>query len=172
LASLAQCTATLQARQSLGDTTPLGSGPSCDVPSVLNSIPSGSLGDVAIASGDTSNVPSDKDTQTYLAAMAKYEPGANTGGFDSSSFSAVMDFYNAAATVPDPATLNAAAIGKLLQTAKSVPLWAGAGQAYSCADHYFTGLSSACSPWAYVVNRSTSGAIGLIGSYNMSTLLH
>jgi branched-chain amino acid transport system substrate-binding protein len=172
LASLAQCTATLQARVSLGDTTPLGSGPSCDVPSILDSIPASSLGNVAIASGDTSDVPTDTDTEIYNKALATYEPGVATGGFDSTSFSAVMDFYNAAMTVADPATLDAATIAKALQTEKSVPLWAGGGQTYSCATHYFTGLSSACSPWAYVVNRSTSGAISLVGSYNMSGLLH
>jgi branched-chain amino acid transport system substrate-binding protein len=172
LTSLAQCTATLQARQSLGDSTPLASGPSCDVPSVLSSVPASSLGNVVFGAGDTSGVPSDTDTKTYLAAMATYAPGVSTGGITPTSFGAIMDFYNAAKTAADPAGLNAATIGKLLQTAKSVQLWAGAGQTYSCADHYFSGSPSACSPWAYVVNRSPSGDISLVGSYKMSTLLH
>jgi branched-chain amino acid transport system substrate-binding protein len=170
-ASLAQCTATLQARLSLGDTTPLGSGPSCNVPSVLSSIPASSLGNVAFASGDTSDVPTDVQTQTYLAAMKAYEPAATTGGFDSSSFSVVMDFYNAVKTVANPATLNAASIGKLLRSATSLPLWSGGGKPYSCATHYFAGSPSACSPWGYIVNRAPDGAISLTGSYNMSSLI-
>jgi branched-chain amino acid transport system substrate-binding protein len=171
LASLAQCTATLQARVSLGDTTPLGSGPSCDVPNVLSSIPASSLGNVVYANGDTSAVPSDLDTRIYEAAMAAYEPGTPTTGLAPTSFSSLMDFYNAAMTVANPATLDAATIAKALQTATSIPLWDGDGKDYSCAAHYFTALPSACSPWAYIVSQTPSGAVSLIGSYNMSTLL-
>jgi branched-chain amino acid transport system substrate-binding protein len=172
LASLAQCTATLQARQSLSDDTLLAAGPSCQVPSVLSSIPAASLGNVLFAAGSTSIVPDDKDTLTYLAAMKAYQPSGDTGGLASDSFAAIMDFYNAAMTVDDPTTLNSKSIGQLLETAKSIPLFAGAGKSYSCSEHYFAKQPSACSPWAFLANRAPDGKVSLVGSYDMSTLLH
>ena len=169
--SLAQCTATVQARGALSDSTPLAWGPSCNVQSVYNTISPSQLGDTYIATGDTSAIPSDKDSQTYTTAMSTYEPKGQAVGFAATSFAAVMDFYNAAKEVADPSTLNAATIAKQLQTSPAIPLFGGAGKSYSCAAKPFAEHQSACSPWAFIVKRSTDNSYSLTGSYDMAPVL-
>ena len=169
--SLAQCTATVQARGALSDMTPLAWGPSCNVQSVYNTLSPSQLGDTYIATGDTSAVPNDKDSQTYVAAMAKYEPKGHPVGFAATSFAAVMDFYNAAKQVTDPSTLNSGTIAKELQTSKAIPLYAGEGKDFSCAARPFPAQRSACSPWAFIVKRSTDNQFSLVGSFDMAPVL-
>ena len=55
--SLAQCTATLQARASLSDSTPLFMSSSCNVPSALSSVSSSTIDGTVFAFQDTSAVP-------------------------------------------------------------------------------------------------------------------
>jgi branched-chain amino acid transport system substrate-binding protein len=133
LASLARCTAFLSARQTLNDTTPIALGPNCAVQSVLDTVSAQVVNGMIVASGDTSSVSSDKDTQIYHAAMQAYAPGASVGGFAPTSFEAVMDFYNAMAAAPDPGSITSASdVAKTLGTVKDVPLFMGAGQSFTC----------------------------------------
>lgn len=171
LASLAQCTALLNARQTLSDTTPLSIGPNCAEPSVLNSVSSQYVNGLTVATPDTSTVLTDKDTQVYVAAMKAYAPTASTGGFAPTSFEGVMDFYNAMVIAPDPASITSAtAVAHQLSTAKDVPLFMGDGKTFTCSHTLFPTLPAACSPYAFVAGYS-NGTYALIGSYNMTALM-
>jgi branched-chain amino acid transport system substrate-binding protein len=171
LASLAQCTALLNARQTLSDTTPLSIGPNCAEPSVLNSVSSQYVNGLTVASADTSSVPADTDTKTYAAAMKAYAPSASTGGFAPTSFEAVMDFYNAMITAPDPASVtSASAVAQVLSTSKNVPLFMGAGKSFTCSHSLWPTLPAACSPYAFVVEYN-NGTYTLVASYDMTTLM-
>jgi branched-chain amino acid transport system substrate-binding protein len=171
LASTAQCTALLNARQTLGDNTPLAIGPNCATPSVLDSVSSQYVNGMIVATPDTSSVPTDKDTETYNAAMKAYAPSASTGGFAPTSFEGVMDFYNAMITAPDPASItSASAVAQVLSTAKNVPLFMGDGKTFTCSHSLFPTLSAACSPYSFIVQYN-NGTYSLIGSYDMTTLM-
>jgi branched-chain amino acid transport system substrate-binding protein len=171
LASLAQCTALLNARQTLSDNTPLAIGPNCAEPSVLDSVSSSYVNGLVVATPDTSTVPSDKDTQVYDAAMKEYAPSASTGGFAPTSFEAVMDFYNAMIVAPDPASItSASAVAQQLSTAKNVPLFMGDSKTFTCSHSLFPTLPAACSPYAFVAGYN-NGTYSLIGSYNMEALM-
>jgi branched-chain amino acid transport system substrate-binding protein len=171
LASTAQCTALLNARQTLSDNTPLAIGPNCATPSVLDSVSSQYVNGMIVATPDTSSVPTDKDTETYNAAMKAYAPSASTGGFAPTSFEAVMDFYNAMITAPDPASItSASAVAQVLSTAKNVPLFMGDNKTFSCTHSLFPTLSAACSPYSFIVAYN-NGTYSLIGSYDMTTLM-
>jgi Periplasmic binding protein len=171
LASLAQCTAFLSARQTLNDTTPIALGPNCAVQSVLDTVSPQIVNGMIVASGDTSSVSSDKDTQICHAAMQAYAPGASVGGFAPTSFEAVMDFYNAMAAAPDPGSITSASdVAKTLGTVKDVPLFMGAGQSFTWTHTLFPTPSAACSPYAFIV-RYENGTYTLIDSYNMASLM-
>ncbi|HEX3962262.1 MAG TPA: ABC transporter substrate-binding protein [Trebonia sp.] len=171
-ASLAQCTALLNARQTLSDTTPLAIGPNCATSSVLNSVSSQYVNGLAVASPDTSTVSTDKDTQTYDAAMKAYAPSASTGGFAPTSFEAVMDFYNAMTTAADPASVTSpSAVAQVLSTSKNIPLFMGAGKSFTCSHTLFPTLPAACSPYAFVVTYTGNGVYSLVGSYDMTALM-
>ncbi|HEY6495709.1 MAG TPA: ABC transporter substrate-binding protein [Trebonia sp.] len=168
--TLAQCTASLQARSSLGDSTPLFMSSSCDVPSALSAVsPSATNGSI-FAFQDTSAVPSDADTKTYLQVMKTYEPSANVGSFAPSGFESIIDFYRAMQTAADPSTLDAASVATTLKSAKNVPLFMGGGQTFNCGQTYFAGESSVCTGAAFLASY-TGGTFSLVGAYNAAQLL-
>ena len=168
--SLAQCTASLQARASLGDSTPLFMSSSCDVPSALSAVSSSATNGAIFAFLDTSAVPSNADTKTYLLAMKTYEPSANIGSFAPSGFESIIDFYRAMLTAADPSTLDAASVATTLKSAKNIPLFMGDGQTFSCGQTYFAGESSVCTGAAFLASY-TGGAFSLVGAYNAAQLL-
>jgi branched-chain amino acid transport system substrate-binding protein len=168
--TLAQCTASLQARSSLSDSTPLFMSSSCDVPSALSAVSSSATNGAIFAFQDTSAVPSDTDTKTYLQAMKTYEPSSNVGSFAPSGFESVIDFYRAMTTASDPATLDAASVAATLKSAKNVPLFMGGGETFNCGATYFAGESSVCTGAAFLASYG-SGTFSLVGSYNASQLL-
>jgi branched-chain amino acid transport system substrate-binding protein len=168
--TLAQCTASLQARSSLSDSTPLFMSSSCDVPSALSAVSSSATNGAVFAFQDTSAVPSDTDTKTYLQAMKTYEPSASVGSFAPSGFESIIDFYRAMMTASDPATLDAASVATTLKTAKNVPLFMGGGETFDCSATYFAGESSVCTGAAFLASYS-AGTFSLVGAYNASQLL-
>jgi branched-chain amino acid transport system substrate-binding protein len=168
--TLAQCTASLQARSSLSDSTPLFMSSSCDVPSALSAVSSSATNGTIFAFQDTSAVPSDTDTKTYLQAMKTYEPSANVGSFAPSAFESIIDFYRAMMTASDPATLNAASVATTLKTAKNIPLFMGGGQTFNCSETFFAGESSVCTGAAFLASYN-GGTFSLVGAYNAATLL-
>jgi len=168
--TLAQCTASLQARSSLSDSTPLFMSSSCDVPSALTAASSSATNGAIFAFQDTSAVPSDTDTKTYLQAMKTYEPSSNVGSFAPSGFESVIDFYRAMMTASDPATLDAASVAATLKSAKNVPLFMGGGETFNCGQTYFAGESSVCTGASFLASYG-SGTFSLVGSYNASQLL-
>jgi branched-chain amino acid transport system substrate-binding protein len=168
--TLAQCTASLQARSSLSDSTPLFMSSSCDVPSALSAASSSATDGAVFAFQDTSAVPSDTDTKTYLQAMKTYEPSSNVGSFAPSGFESVIDFYRAMMTASAPATLDAASVAATLKSAKNVPLFMGGGETFNCGESYFAGESSVCTGAAFLASYG-SGTFSLVGSYNASQLL-
>ena len=168
--SLAQCTAALQARSSLSDSTPLFMSSSCNVPSALSAVSASTTNGAIFAFQDTSAVASDADTKTYLQAMKTYEPSASIGSFAPSSFESVMDFYRAMLTASDPSTLDAASVATTLETAKNVPLFMGGGQTFSCGTSFFAGESSVCTGAAFLAGYN-GGAFSLVGAYNAAQLL-
>ena len=168
--SLSQCTAALQARSSLADSTPLLMSSSCDVPSALSAVSSSTIDGSVFAFQDTSAVAGDADTRTYLQAMKTYAPSASIGSFAPSSFEAIMDFYRAMLTAKDPSTLNATSVATTLEAAKNVPLFMGGGETFSCGGGLFAGESSVCTGAAFLAGYN-SGAFTLVGSYNASALL-
>src|ERR1700735_4984133 len=168
--TLAQCTASLQARSSLSDSTPLFTSSSCDVPSALSAASSSATNGAVFAFQDTSAVPSDTDTKTYLQAMKTYEPSSNVGSFAPSGFESVIDFYRAMMTASDPATLDAASVAATLKSAKNVPLFMGGGETFNCGQTYFAGESSVCTGASFLASYG-SGTFSLVGSYNASQLL-
>jgi branched-chain amino acid transport system substrate-binding protein len=168
--TLAQCTASLQARSSLSDSTPLFMSSSCDVPSALSAVSASATNGAVFAFQDTSAVPTDADTKTYLQAMKTYEPSANVGSFAPSSFESVVDFYRAMMTASDPATLDATSVAATLKTAKNIPLFMGGGETFNCSETYFTGESSVCTGAAFLANYN-GGTFSLVGSYNAAQLL-
>jgi branched-chain amino acid transport system substrate-binding protein len=168
--TLAQCTASLQARSSLSDSTPLFMSSSCDVPSALSAVSSSATNGTIFAFQDTSAVPSDTDTKTYLQAMKTYEPSANVGSFAPSAFESVIDFYRAMMTAPDPATLDAASVATTLKTAKNIPLFMGGGETFNCSETFFAGESSVCTGAAFLASYN-GGTFSLVGSYNAAQLL-
>lgn len=168
--TLAQCTASLQARSSLSDTTPLFMSSSCDVPSALSAVSSTVTNGTIFALQDTSAVPTDKDTETYQLAMKTYEPSANTGSFAPSGFESIIDFYRAMLTASDPASLNAASVATTLESAKNVPLFMGGGQTFSCGELFFVGEPSVCTGAAFLA-KDAGGTFSLVGSYNAAQLL-
>ena len=168
--TLAQCTASLQARSSLSDSTPLFMSSSCDVPSALSAVSPSATDGAIFAFQDTSAVPSDADTKTYLQAMKTYEPSSNIGSFAPSGFESVIDFYRAMMTASDPATLDAASVAATLKSAKNVPLFMGGGETFNCGQTYFAGESSVCTGAAFLASYG-SGTFSLVGSYDASQLL-
>jgi branched-chain amino acid transport system substrate-binding protein len=168
--TLAPCTASLQARSSLSDSTPLFMSSSCDVPSALSAVSSSATDGAIFAFQDTSAVPSDTDTKTYLQAMKTYEPSSNVGSFAPSGFESIIDFYRAMMTASDPATLDAASVAATLKSAKNVPLFMGGGETFNCGQTYFAGESSVCTGAAFLASYG-SGTFSLVGSYNASQLL-
>lgn len=168
--SLAQCTATLQARASLSDSTPLFMSSSCNVPSALSSVSSSTTDGTVFAFQDTSAVPGDADTKTYLQAMKTYEPSASIGSFAPSSFESIIDFYRAMLTAKDPATLDAASVATTLESAKNIQLFMGGGETFSCGQSFFAGESSVCTGAAFLAGYD-GGTFKLVGSYNASQLL-
>ena len=168
--TLAQCTASLQARSSLSDTTPLFMSSSCDVPSALSAVQSSATNNTIFALQDTSAVPTDKDTQTYQLAMKTYEPSANTGSFAPSGFESIVDFYRAMMTASDPASLDAASVNATLLSAKNVPLFMGGGQTFSCGELFFAGEPSVCTGAAFLASY-TGGTFALVAAYDASKLM-
>jgi branched-chain amino acid transport system substrate-binding protein len=168
--TLAQCTASLQARSSLSDSTPLFMSSSCNVPSALSSVSAGTTSGTVFAFLDTSAVPGDADTKTYLQAMKTYEPSASIGSFAPSSFESIIDFYRAMLTAKDPSTLDAASVATTLDTAKNVPLFMGGGQTFSCGQSFFAGESSVCTGAAFLAGYD-GGAFKLVGAYDAAQLL-
>jgi branched-chain amino acid transport system substrate-binding protein len=168
--SLAQCTATLQARSSLADSTPLFMSSSCNVPSALSAVSASTTDGTVFAFQDTSAVANDADTKTYLQAMKTYEPSASIGSFAPSSFESVIDFYRAMLTAKDPSTLDATSVAATLKSAKNIPLFMGGGEKFSCGQSYFAGEPSVCTGAAFLAGYN-SGAFKLVGAYNASQLL-
>ena len=168
--TLAQCTASLQARVSLSDSTPLFMSSSCDVPSALSAVSPSATSGAIFAFQDTSAVPSDADTKTYLQAMKAYEPSANIGSFAPSGFESIIDFYRAMLTAADPATLDATSVAATLKSAKNVPLFMGGGQTFNCGETYFAGESSVCTGAAFLASYENS-TFSLVGAYNAAQLL-
>jgi branched-chain amino acid transport system substrate-binding protein len=168
--TLAQCTATLQARASLSDSTPLFMSSSCNVPSSLSSVSSSATNGTVFALLDTSAVPTDPDTKAYLEAMKTYEPAANVGSFAPSGFESIMDFYRAMLTAKDPSTLDAASIATTLKSAANIPLFMGGGQKFSCGQLYFAGEPSVCTGAAFLVSYA-GGAYRLVDSVDAAQLL-
>jgi branched-chain amino acid transport system substrate-binding protein len=168
--TLAQCTAALQARASLSDSTPLFMSSSCDVPSALSAVSPSTTNGTVFAFQDTSAVPSDADTKTYLQVMKTYEPSANVGSFAPSGFESIIDFYRAMLTAANPATLDATSVASTLKSAKNVPLFMGGGQTFNCGQTYFAGDSSVCTGAAYLASY-TNGTFSLVGAYNAAQLL-
>jgi branched-chain amino acid transport system substrate-binding protein len=168
--SLGQCTASLQARASLGDSTPLFMSSSCNVPSALRAVPPSASNGAIFAFQDTSAVSSDADTETYLRAMKTYEPSASVGSFAPSSFESIMDFYRAMLTAKNPSTLDAASVATTLESAKKIPLFMGGGETFSCGVSYFAGEPSVCTSAAFLA-RYTDGTFSLVGAYNAAQLL-
>lgn len=169
--TLAQCTASLQARSSLSDTTPLFMSSSCDVPTALSAVSATATNGTIFALQDTSAVPTASDTKIYQLAMKTYEPSANTGSFAPSGFESIIDFYRAMMTASDPATLNTASVATTLQSAKDVPLFMGGGQTFSCGQTFFAGEPSVCTGAAFLASY-TGGTFSLVGAYNASQLLN
>jgi branched-chain amino acid transport system substrate-binding protein len=168
--TLAQCTASLQARSSLSDSTPLFMSSSCDVPSALSSVSASTTDGTIFAFQDTSAVPGDADTKTYLQAMKTYEPSASVGSFAPSAFESIMDFYRAMLTAKDPSTLDAASVATTLESAKSTPLFMGGGETFSCGQSFFAGEPSVCTGAAFLASYD-GGTFKLAGAYNASQLL-
>jgi branched-chain amino acid transport system substrate-binding protein len=170
VATEAQCAAALQARNSLNDTTPLFMSSSCNVGSVLGTVPASATSGTIFELLDTSAVASDADTKTYLKVMKAYAPTANIGSFAPSGFESIMDFYRAMLTAPDPRTLNAASVASTLKSAQNVPLFMGGGQAFSCGKSFFAGESSVCTGAAFLVQWA-GGGYKLMSGYDSSKLL-
>jgi branched-chain amino acid transport system substrate-binding protein len=168
--SLAQCTAALQARSSLSDSTPLFMSSSCNVPSALSAVSPSTTSGSIFAFQDTSAVPGDSDTKTYLQAMKTYEPSASIGSFAPSSFESVIDFYRAMLTAKDPSALDAASVATTLESAKNIPLFMGGGETFSCGESFFAGESSVCTGAAFLAGYD-GGTFKLVGAYNASQLL-
>jgi branched-chain amino acid transport system substrate-binding protein len=168
--TLAQCTAALQARASLSDSTPLFMSSSCDVPSALSAVSSSATNGSIFAFQDTSAVADDADTKTYLHVMKTYQPSANVGSFAPSGFESIIDFYRAMLTAANPATLDATTVASTLKSAKNVPLFMGGGQTFNCGQAYFAGNSSVCTGAAYLASY-TNGTFSLVGAYNAAQLL-
>jgi branched-chain amino acid transport system substrate-binding protein len=169
--TLAQCTASLQARSSLSDSTPLFMSSSCNVPSALSSVSASATDGTIFAFQDTSAVPGDADTKTYLQAMKTYEPSASVGSFAPSAFESIMDFYRAMLTAKDPSTLAAASVATTLESAKNIPLFMGGGETFSCGMSFFAGESSVCTGAAFLASYD-GGIFKLAGAYNASQLLN
>lgn len=168
--SAGQCAATLKARQSLADTHPLFMSSSCNVANVLSTVSPSVVDGTTFALLDTSAVTDDKDTQTYLAAMRAYSPTADTGSFAPTSFSAIMDFYQAMMTAPDAQSLDAASVTKTLQSTQNVPLFMGGEKQFGCATTYFTKSPSVCTGWAFLASYK-GGKYALVNAYDSATLL-
>jgi branched-chain amino acid transport system substrate-binding protein len=168
--TLAQCTAALQARSSLSDSTPLFMSSSCDVPSALSAVSSSATNGAIFAFQDTSAVPGNADTKAYLQAMKTYEPSANVGSFAPSSFETIIDFYRAMMTASDTATLNAASVATTLKAARNVQLFMGGGETFSCGMSFFAGEPSVCTGAAFLASYG-SGTFTLVNAYNASQLL-
>jgi branched-chain amino acid transport system substrate-binding protein len=168
--TLAQCTASLQARSSLSDSTPLFMSSSCDVPSALSAVSTSATNGAIFAFQDTSAVPTDADTKTYLQAMKTYEPSSSVGSFAPSAFESIVDFYRAMMTASDPATLDATSVATTLKTAKNIPLFMGGGETFNCSESYFAGESSVCTGAAFLASYN-GGTFSLVGSYNAAQLL-
>jgi branched-chain amino acid transport system substrate-binding protein len=166
----AQCAAALQARNSLNDTTPLFMSSSCNVGSVLGTVPASATSGTIFELLDTSAVGSDADTKTYLKVMKAYAPTANIGSFAPSGFESIMDFYRAMLTAPDPRTLNAASVASTLKSAQNVPLFMGGGQTFTCGKSFFAGESSVCTGAAFLVQWA-GGGYKLMSGYDSSKLL-
>lgn len=168
--SAGQCAAALKARSSLADTTPLLMSSSCNVSSVLSTVPATVTNGAVFAFLDTSAVASDADTKTYLAAMKQYQPSANVGAFAPTSFEAIVDLQRALLTVTDPKTLNAKTISDTLAATKGVKLFMGGGQTFSCAGTLFPASPSVCTGAAFLVSYD-GGTYKLIKGYDASTIL-
>jgi branched-chain amino acid transport system substrate-binding protein len=168
--TLAQCTASLQARSSLADSTPLFMSSSCNVPSALSAVSASTTDGTIFAFQDTSAVPGDADTKAYLQAMKTYEPSASIGSFAPSSFESIIDFYRAMLTAKDPATLDAASVATTLDSAKNTPLFMGGGETFSCGTSFFAGEPSVCTGAAFLASYN-GGTFKLAGAYNASQLL-
>jgi branched-chain amino acid transport system substrate-binding protein len=168
--TLAQCTAALQARSSLSDSTPLFMSSSCDVPSALSAVSSSATNGAIFAFQDTSAVSGDADTKTYLQAMKTYEPASSVGSFAPSAFESVIDFYRAMMTASNPATLNAASVATTLKSAKNIPLFMGGGETFNCSETFFAGESSVCTGAAFLASY-TGSTFSLVGAYNAAQLL-
>ncbi|HVV08142.1 ABC transporter substrate-binding protein [Amycolatopsis sp.] len=169
--SAGQCAATLKARQSLADTHPLFMSSSCNVASVLSTVSPSVVDGTIFALLDTSAVASDKDTQTYLAAMHAYAPTADVGSFAPTSFSAIMDFYQAMLTAADPQALDAASVKKTLESAANVPMFMGGDKQFGCGTTYFPKSPSVCTGWAFLASYQ-DGKYQLVNAYNSADLLH
>jgi branched-chain amino acid transport system substrate-binding protein len=168
--TLAQCTASLQARSSLSDSTPLFMSSSCNVPSALSAVSASTTDGTIFAFQDTSAVPGDADTKTYLQAMKTYEPSASIGSFAPSSFESIIDFYRAMLTAKDPAALDAASVATTLESAKNTPLFMGGGETFSCGTSFFAGEPSVCTGAAFLASYD-GGTFKLAGAYNASQLM-
>jgi len=165
-----QCAAVLKARTSLADTTPLFMSASCNVSDVLNSVPSNVTKGAIFASLDTSSVPDDPDTKVYRTVMKTYQPDANIGSFAPTGFSAVMDFYRAMLTAPNPKTLDAKSVKATLANSKNVKLFMGGGKTFSCSVTYFPSSPSVCTGASFLVSYD-NGDYKLVGAYDAAKLL-
>lgn len=170
VASAGQCAAALKARESLGDTLPLFMSSSCNVSDVLGTVSPSVIEGTVFALLDTSAVVEDEDTQIFLAAMNEYSPDADVGSFAPTGFSAIMDFYQAMSTVPDPRTLNPTTVKAALESATDVPRFMGGGKTFSCGQTIFPTSPSVCTGWAYLVSYS-EGDYELIKPYDSAELL-
>jgi branched-chain amino acid transport system substrate-binding protein len=168
--SQGQCAATLKARQSLADTTPLLMSSSCNVTSVLNTVPASVTNGTLFALLDTSAVPDDPDTKIYEAKMKAYQPKAQLGGFAPSSFEEIMDLYAALKKVPDSSTLNATTVKTALKQSTDVPLFMGGGKTFSCSKVWFEGSPSVCTGTAFLVSYS-NGTYTDAGAFDAADLL-
>jgi branched-chain amino acid transport system substrate-binding protein len=164
----AQCSAALQARQSLGDSTPMFMSTPCS--GVLNSVPASVDNGAYLVTADTSTAANAPDTQTFRTAMSTYEPSASTKGFAAVGFSSIMNLYSAVEKSSTPAaSLDATTIKEALSTATDVHLWLAGGMTFSCGAHLFASAPSACAGAAFLLqyNANTS-TFSLAKGYDMS----
>lgn len=164
----AQCSAALQARQSLADTTPIVMSTPCS--GVLNSVPASVDNGAYLVTADTSTAANAPDTQTFRTVMSTYQPTASTKGFAAVGFSSIMNLYSAVEkSGTAAAALNATTIKQALATATDVHLWLAGGMTFSCGAHLFASAPSACAGAAFLLKYDASNnSFTLAKGYDMS----
>lgn len=163
-----QCSAALQARQSLGDTTPIVMSTPCS--GVLSSVPANVDDGAYLVTADTSTAAQAPDTALFRKVMSTYQPTASLKGFAAVGFSSIMNLYSAVEkSSTAAAALNANTIKQALATATDVHLWLAGGMTFSCGAHLFATAPSACAGAAFLLKYdATNSSFTLANGYDMS----